>query len=140
MDEKSHKQKIIYVCTQGDYSDYHIAGVFDDEKLAYKFASHFHCEVEEWPLNPFGPELSKGYFPFSVRMTKKGDTVAVHRVEADYAYRREADATIHTLDWTGNLLVYCWAKDKEHAIKIANETRAQLLATNQWPEQKQRRR
>jgi len=27
---------------------------------------------------------------------------------------------------------YIWAKDEMHAVKIANERRVQLIASNQW--------
>jgi acyl-CoA reductase-like NAD-dependent aldehyde dehydrogenase len=35
---------------------------------------------------------------------------------------------------SGNLGVrfYMWAKDEEHAVKIANERRAALVAANVW--------
>jgi len=138
MNEKDNKKKIIYVCTQGDYSDYHIAGVFDDEKLARKFAAHFHCEVEEWPLNPFELELRNDYFPYFVRMSKDGKVIDVYREESDYGF--QPDEKRYGPDIHGNLYNKCWAKNKEHAIKITNEKRAQLLAMNQWPKPKQWRK
>lgn len=36
--------------------------------------------------------------------------------------------------YVGYARFYCWAKDKEHAVKIANEKRTVLVATNQWVE------
>lgn len=34
--------------------------------------------------------------------------------------------------WSEGMYVTCFAKDEEHAVKIANEIRAQKIATNQW--------
>jgi len=36
------------------------------------------------------------------------------------------------LDATNKAILYVWAKDKDHAIKIANERRIQILAENMW--------
>jgi hypothetical protein len=32
------------------------------------------------------------------------------------------------------LFVYCYARDEEQAVKIANERRTVMVASGQWPE------
>ena len=39
---------MIYVVTDGEYSDYHIEGVFLDKEKAYKYAELNDCIVEEY--------------------------------------------------------------------------------------------
>ena len=38
---------MIYVVTDGEYSDYHIEGVFLDKEKAYKYAELNDCIVED---------------------------------------------------------------------------------------------
>jgi hypothetical protein len=35
-------------------------------------------------------------------------------------------------DWKMRLEVACWANDKKHAVKIANEIRTQTIAEGKW--------
>lgn len=39
---------MIYIVTDGEYSDYHIEGVFLDKEKAYKYAELNDCIVEEY--------------------------------------------------------------------------------------------
>ena len=62
-------------------------------------------------------------------MDEQGNTRNIRRSSAEFT-RNEAE-------WEpcgdGKTVAFrMWARDEEHAIKIANERRAMLIATNQW--------
>ena len=121
----------IYVCTEGSYSNYHICGVFDDEELAEQFCKKFcgkNAIVEEWKLNPYEFELYDDYSPYFVRMSADGDVIEILNTTL---YDSET-VNIPSLDIYNNMYINIIAKSKEHAIKIANEHRIQLIALNKW--------
>ena len=122
--------KKIYIVTQGQYSDYKILGVFDKEELANKFITsggkyeYDYPEIEEWELNPNAKNLKRGYLPFIVKMNRSGNVGGVKQESFD-----------SNTGWYGNdttMYNHCFAKDKEHAIKITSELRTRLLANNEW--------
>ena len=121
----------IYVVTDGEYSDYHICGVFDNENLAQKLIDAI-CgsgRIEEYELNPHERELEAGYKPFMVRMDRNGNTIQVDMHKVHFAH----DNDNYMFDRNGNMVIECMARDRIHAIKIANERRAMLIASGRWP-------
>lgn len=122
--------KFIYVCTDGCYSDYSIRAVFDNKGLAETFAERFSCTVEEWPLNPHAKGIKKGHSPYFVRITRDGEATEVREECSGYGF---SGAETHSFDWQKNMCTHCFAKDETHAVKIANERRAAIIAANQWP-------
>ena len=130
-------QKEIYLITAGEYSDYHIIAVFDDHQLAKNFADIFkknaspcdHLEIETWKLNPHEDQLDTKRKPFFVTIDKDG---VVTRCEEDISHYRFRDNGM-SFTFDKKINVHCLAKHKQHAIKIANEKRAQILAIyHQW--------
>jgi len=150
-----------YVVTEGDYSDYHIVGVFTDEKKAELFAGAFYeRRVEEYPLNPEAPSyIQNGYKIFYVNMFENGelpqnpadfdvyehgsdryswDLDTPNFIKHEYPHFHTGERwshgkdedKLHNGEWVMGIDVL--AKNKKHAIKIANEKRAQLIATNMW--------
>lgn len=123
--------KTIYVVTEGVYSEYSIIGVFDDKSLAEKMAS-FSCNdgrVEEYTLNPFAPELSEGLSHFTVWMNRDGSL----KYEAHAATPlQEANPSLYIYR-TGEMCFSCFARDKEHAVKMANDRRLIEIAEGRWP-------
>jgi hypothetical protein len=126
--------KTIYVVTSGDYSDYMIHAVFDNEEEAVKLADEI-CDsrVEKYPLNAIMDD--DGRKAFDVRF-KNGNTTV--ELCGDGETRCEIDeftcCSYYSIDVCFSLL----AKDKEHAIKIASERYAQVKAQPflfpQWDE------
>ena len=43
--------KLVYVVTEGSYSDYRVLAVFSDKALADDFASHYDRQVEEYLMD-----------------------------------------------------------------------------------------
>ena len=131
--------KIIYIVTSGNYSDYSIVGVFDSEENAKSFIesssdtsnderSYFdYMEIEEHDLNPGIKQIRKGLKYYGARMDREGNTESVE-VRAPETRERSIS---YTYDKT-LMNSYCYAKDKKHAIKITNERRIQILARNEW--------
>lgn len=152
-DEKVYYQKIakVYVVTEGEYSSYHIVGVFSSQEKAEKFlefqrhSDYDEWEIEEYEIDIFEPQVKKGLRFYHVVMDQDGNS----RVElqnwpehdSEYQGERnwlmdERDRPLETFGRrnTGRALlrVYTFAKDEQHAVKIANEKRAQKIVSNEW--------
>ena len=123
----------VYVVTRGEYSDYHICGVFDEKEKASLFINSFDNDeymIEEWNLNPYELELKEGMCPFFVRMAKNGDVLKSCKVTSDYGFD---EYELTSFDVRGNIYIRVFAKDEKHAIKICNERRTIAIANNEWP-------
>jgi hypothetical protein len=140
-----------WMVTRGRYSDYGMIAVFTDEASAKAYAEmlvanggvsdYDGAEVEEVPLNPSIPVLPAGCNPYCVRMERNGDSLA--RVD-DYGFWANADWGDRRCHWMkrgrggaviGKIAVWQFsvtARDEEHAVKIANERRVQLIANGKW--------
>lgn len=140
----------LYLLTSGQYSDYHVEGVFsslekvEEYKLQHKrlFINYERevCKnesVEELLDNYYhyfnDPEeisvdeaiLPSGLQPYNVTMDTNGDNTEVCYSESyNYWYKGFG---LHKNRLTFKVL----AKDKAHAIKIANDRRIQLIANKQ---------
>lgn len=116
-----------YVVTRGEYSDYHIVAVCADKADAEKIAERINresyneydkCDIEEYEDGKvlFNESLSAYFVNFEKGTVKKDDT--------EYAVRwpicEKKDGTIYGM--------YVFAKDEDHAMKIASDKRAMLMA------------
>ncbi len=141
--------KTVYLVTTGSYSDYDVVAVFDDKELADEFRQRFNYlgnDLEEYALNPAVQELRAGKVVWEVDIAHDGTVARVARSSSRWIGSMEAhilgydhDANEWAWWWKdtksyGCLNVQCWARDEEHAIKIANEQRAIWLANGKWPE------
>lgn len=120
----------VYVVTQGDYSDYHILGVFSNKKKAKMAAEQYsdqwdEARVEEYIVNSLQIH-PQNYFTYLVVMDKQGYTHCIDRISPrdslDYAGIWGDDCMFFEIE----------AKDQDHAVKIANERRTRLLIENLW--------
>jgi len=137
-------KSIIYVVTHGDYSDYHICGIFDNQENAEAYREwHQFYEVEEYPLNPSLPVMRKGYNLYEVCMWRNG-YISNIEIRHEPASIEEQTKLNHypvsgpVANGTGAEPAWCLqgvvlAYNKEHAAKITNEKRAQLITANAWP-------
>lgn len=135
----------IYIVTQGEYSDYRIVAVFTEEADAVKFVETYkngerrwysdEPEIETWPTNPYTSEqLRLGLMRYEAFIDKDGNNARAHRSETqgavvDPKHEHFVRVNFHDVE-TLNTVVY--ATCEKHAIKIANERRASLLANNLW--------
>lgn len=115
----------LYVLTSGEYSSYHINGIFSTlEKAEYAKRLLCACDIEEWELDEL-PDHPPGLLHFWVRMDMDGNNLCYGQ-----------DANFSAPDWEPGryrkyIAFHMWAKDQQHAIKIANERRIALLASCQ---------
>ena len=120
----------VYLVTKGEYSVYHICAVFAEKKNAEIFVEAIKedswsvAEIEEWNLDE--AVLEKGDKNYFVRIKKDGEVLECH-----------TDGFTCSLNETGfdmnhNMFSYQFAKDEKHAVKIANERRARLIAENRF--------
>jgi hypothetical protein len=121
----------VYIVSTGWYSDYDVRGIFSTKEKA-RYAKKFWCSennIEPFELDEL-PEHPKDYFFFKVLMNRNGDSDSgVQRCEPSNS---RMDFRV-TAEWlTDHWSFFVWARDEEHAIKIANERRAALIATGKW--------
>jgi hypothetical protein len=116
--------KTIYILTEGDYSDYHIVATFSTKKLAEEAKKHCpYSEIEEYELDALEiPEHPPGHTAWSVNIYEK--TNAIHWTNQcnsldGYFEPKEMYYDYGHYGHNNSLVVCCWARDKEHAEKIA---------------------
>lgn len=125
------EQKIVYIVTEGSYSDYHICAVFDNEEDAQFFRDKFHADdIEQWHMNN-NDELIRKYDIWLVYMDKKGNTKEAFVDNTSYSFRCAIEKQTR-FDTMHNLYCHVFANSKEEAVKIVNEKRMQLLAEGTW--------
>jgi len=125
------KQKRVYIITAGEYSDYRILGVVDDNKeLADHFADKWGGTANEWHVNSQNDVL-KGKTRYQVIMAYDGTLL---RVWESPSPDLKTESQILNWDNKFRLEVFCWATDKKHAVKISNEIRAHKIALGEWDE------
>lgn len=130
--------KKLWLITSGEYSDYSVLSIWDDEELAKK--EHARIKIINTYVNDleeqFNLNESSEPGPLTVRMYKDGecdfygsnvdDLVTIIRPESKYSYR---DRPIPLV-----LIFKSGTTDPVSAIKAANELRAQLIALDRWKE------
>jgi len=141
------KKKIIYIVTEGEYSDYGIVAIFSTKEKAQNFISITAApddlsdyEIEEWPLDEHEALIEKfkkkELSIYMVSMYRNGDVEEVREEEKKSIWIDNATAGKYNL-WTENRIgMWVIARDEKHAVKIVNEKRTQLIAENKWPEKK----
>lgn len=131
--------KMVYAVSEGSYSDYRIVAIFSSEELAQQFMNEVIGDrIETYPLNPPDADLYRqGYRVWYVSMYMDGGCRKVmydkdRWDEVDEDVRHGIDKPFNWKDGYGPdreyIYQHLWAKSEEHAIKILNEKRAQMLA------------
>lgn len=124
----------IWVVEKGDYSDYRVVGVFTSEEKAKQICDlinrdgHFDAAtVAEWPLDQAVNEINQGLDYWAVEMNREGKVTYTNKIGwAGWEWGTSINSR-------GRLHSSVWAKDEQHAVKIVNEKRAQMIAMNEWP-------
>ena len=100
----------IYILTEGDYSDYHIIGVYSSEELANKAKNLYPCSsIEEYTLDRI-VEHPPGMLAWTV-VIKNNNLHWCCQISPTYFPK-----DLHLPNQSN---FYIWATDKEHAEKIA---------------------
>jgi len=131
--------KKIYILTEGSYSDYHIVGVAEDKETAELLSEKWDCGIEEYNINTIeDAKYIQNKTLYEVTMWKNGNS----EVKKDSYGTSDAYPEPTFRIWGGVCCgietivdINCWADSPEHAVKIANEKRAELIATGRWDEE-----
>ena len=117
-----------WAITAGEYSDYRILAVFSDEQTARDrmdawgiYADEFRWDylaVEPFPFNVLTPDLPRGFRGWKCC---RQDGVIDVTEEDDHKYVARSGQSIAEDDWNGELKTYVFARNEQHAIKIASE-------------------
>ena len=130
----------VFIVTSGEYSDYSIDAVFSHREMAdaYVTARNTHgrswsnpfANVEVWPL-----DLPAGKWKLTcVRMNRDGDTL---KTWSDTSHGSYKEAGFVCWDVSDNLVWAVATDDEEHAVKVVNEKRTQILASDTWGKEPQ---
>ena len=123
--------KVVYVVTAGDHSDYHIEGVFSSKENAEAFIASpvGRGEVEEWSIDLGMDAVEEHLRPIFIAMDRNGNLILSHSPSflTGYEWSRKPPELVGDV-----MKLTVLARDRQHAVKIANEKRVQLIAMNQW--------
>lgn len=124
----------VYVVTRGSYSDYRIVGVFSSRKAAKDYANARDDHGwDEYEVNAL--EMPpKGMKSYRVVMDRHGNVPTNPSRYPDQPYievqaNEPEDAWDVWDEKRGLFFADMWARDKEHAVKIANERRTVALSS-----------
>lgn len=138
----------IYVVTSGEYSGYSINALFSTRELAEAYCAavsesrkgsiYATPEIEEWALDEFSDRWREGLAPYCIEMLRDGTLHWLSPASAIESRSRICQCPDRGKGWPAKvtaLYSIVWAKDREHAVKIANERRTQMIALGEWPEE-----
>lgn len=151
--------KKIYVITDGEYSDYNIVTVLSTKSKAEEFLEYYkkamscsEVRIEEYKLDEFMSQVSNKMLRYNVLMQRDGTVRNIRTTDPWGNWRPDVVFSIYLKEeytsarisygqldkecnkyYTPMLDVVCFAKDEKHAVKIANEKRAMLIAQNYFP-------
>lgn len=124
--------KEVYLVTSGQCSDYSVIAIFSKREDAEIFKENGRYDyIEEWDVDNGIQHVRNGYVGYRVTIEKTGDGNAYQDGIPDNKwYLRHC--RIGRNIWEGMLTGTCWARSEGHALKIATEKRAQLIALDRW--------
>lgn len=142
-------KRTVWVIEQGSYSDYRVVGIYSTRENAQEIADIINredpydkAEVGEWEVDPLISELRAGWRPFHLVMLADGTVENVRDEERNsynigngthlWLWERTKAPAYKGKGIPDALNGTVWAKDREHAIKIANERRVQMIASGEW--------
>ena len=122
----------VYMVTDGSYSDYRVLGIYSTKAKAEDAKVLFNADNDVDPIEMDAtPEVPPGMLKWVVTMGRSGDSGGAQRDSCEYSHVR---ASLHARGNSADVTMRAalWAKDEEHAVKIANEWRTRIVANNLW--------
>jgi hypothetical protein len=111
----------VYILTTGSYSDYHIVATFSTRELAEevkKLCGNDDPEIQEYELDSLQiPDHPPGQTAWHVNIDTKG--ARQPWICQDNIFERNFTPSSEFQPRSGYYVVECWARDEEHAKKIA---------------------
>ena len=133
----------VYLVSEGCYSDFTIIGAFSTPEKAKDAADYFNANegIDEYEIDQDAKQRPVGMKAFSVTMDREGNVIKDEWSHNNVIYECSgSDADNNVVRPYGgyrgmptHASFYVWARDEEHAVKIANEKRGALLLSNGWP-------
>lgn len=117
----------IYLVTDGNYSDYKVLCVCStmEKAMEAKRLYDAYNEIEEFNLD-FLPDHPRGMFLYFIKMDLNGNVEICRQQSIEYG---DLSGKKWNLSCDRKSVIFIvWGEDKKHAIKIANERRAELKA------------
>lgn len=122
----------VYVITKGEYSDYHICAVSTNKEKAELLQKAFkgngswsEARIETYETDKYITEVESGLKLYRCVMdTAFGITIE----ESDLDCIEDQDYNVRGYEDMGHYWVYVWAKDEDHARKIAADKIAEYMA------------
>lgn len=124
----------VYLVSEGEYSDYRVLNVFTTEALAKEWIGDFtHYDIEERNLD----DMSDRMITKSIKVTMNlytGEVIGTEPISQEveeHTYYRDISLLFNQSFIVGStpqfLIVMCVDGDKDRAIKVCAEKRAQML-------------
>lgn len=126
----------VWIVEQGEYSGSYVSGVYSTEENA-RVAAGKDGDVNEFDLDLGIDQYRSGLRAFHVEMSKNGDTIKAEKCDFLSFKAPSFDLMLRNLDLPrvyDVLSAFVWAKDEQHAVKITNEQREQIIASGAWDE------
>jgi len=126
--------KKVYLVTTGEYSDYSVRGVYSNLKRAEEVQKYYnkssYCDacIEIIDLDTNFYRIRDGYLRYHFYMGRRG---GVYHLSSS-GLRHGHVSFWYEFYNESQMVCEVDARSEEHAIKIANEKRVQLLAMNLW--------
>lgn len=118
--EKEMSKQKVYILTDGDYSDYHVVGVFSTRELAEDYVNSSERyemdRIDEWEMDELQPDKDRKLFLISSDF----NNIDCRIVEKDY-YETVKVADIVCYRGKGTIRLCVSAVTREQAIKVAAE-------------------
>lgn len=125
----------IWLVTEGEYSGYRVLAGFSTKELAEAcVAKGLGEDIAECEVDPEVPNPPSGMRVWHVQLDSDGNLpvyggrTSHPYVGANYIGTKLKKTEYHGRSGGGAYVFTCWARDAEHAIKIANELRAQVIS------------
>lgn len=111
-----------WALTQGMYSDYRVLAVFSDEETARSQMNRWDADdVEELPFNCTIPEPPANMFAHCAVRNQKRMVIIISKYRpCDYEVAERGDKVYYNTH-TFTAETYMYARDEDHAMKIAAE-------------------
>ena len=125
-------QKYVWVIEDGTYSDYHVVGIYSSKENAELANNLCSGEIRRFDLDPMMNEINSGMSRYLVIMYKDGNSEKVQESDLLFDFENKEEFYFPKSNENRSLRAYVWAKDEEHALKIADERRIRMLTSGEW--------
>lgn len=123
----------VYIITKGEYSGYHICAVTTDKKKAeilrkaHNDLDGWHkARIEKYDTDEFLTEIENRLKLYDCTL-ERDKPMVIYEVDIDYINSSDFKVRYNHSKYH----VYVWAKDEEHALKIASDKIAEYKASKE---------